>query len=172
MSLQKYHNSNEHYGDALAQLILSSPEERDAAKRELLQRGRELSRAAIDLNVELRHPEYMIPENQKPEATNPDAQSGLSSASLLDGLSVRAKSYVMLKATWNEISLEEVKARILDGRINPRRHRNNGAKIIAELSSWAGIPTCCPMCKQPWPSNARAEARRTKDERTNNECSR
>ena len=83
MSLQKYHNSNEHYGDALAQLILSSPEERDAAKRELLQRGRELSRAAIDLNVELRHPEYMIPENQKPEATNPDAQSGLSSASLL-----------------------------------------------------------------------------------------
>ena len=49
MSLQKYHNSNEHYGDALAQLILSSPEERDAAKRELLQRGRELSRAAQGL---------------------------------------------------------------------------------------------------------------------------
>lgn len=34
--------------------------------------------------VELRHPEYMTNENQKSEATNPDAQSGLSSASLLD----------------------------------------------------------------------------------------
>ena len=38
--------------------------------------------------VEIRHPEYMTNKNQKPEATNPDAQSGLSSASLLDGCPV------------------------------------------------------------------------------------
>lgn len=49
MSLQKYHNSNENYSDAIAKLILSRPEERDAAKRELLRRGRELSRAAQGL---------------------------------------------------------------------------------------------------------------------------
>lgn len=54
MSLQKYHNSNEHYGDAIVQLMMThleptSPEQKEAARQELLQRGRELSRAAQGL---------------------------------------------------------------------------------------------------------------------------
>jgi hypothetical protein len=95
---------------------------------------------------------------QQPTTNETQGAVPIGSGDLLDGLSVRAKAWVRNKAGWDEISQEEVKSRILDGRIDPKRSRNNGVKLSAELSAWAGIPTCCPMCKQHWPSNEKSSA--------------
>jgi len=57
MNLQKYHNSNQNYSDAIVQLMMThleptSPEQKEAARQELFQRGRELSQSAQGLTHE------------------------------------------------------------------------------------------------------------------------